>query len=329
VSRPPSVAAVDVGGTTMKGAVFTAAGDLVVARTVATFGPDGSALTGLLDLLHDLVDAADDAGLHPSAIGISSPGVVDAASGTIAYAANLGWRSLPLARLLEEEFAMPVAVEHDARSGAQAELTALSGADAEHAVFLPIGTGIGAAMITNGAVVRGATGAAGEVGHIPVVPGGEPCACGQLGCLEVYASAAGIRSRYLALGGTAARTTAELAGSLHSDPRAAAVWDEAVDALAAGIVSMTATLDPAVVVIGGGLGMAGDTLLLPLRRRVQQLLTWRQPPRLLPSAFGPHSSIVGVALLALDPPAGERRGFATRSGDCLSGTAHPVGVSPR
>ena len=80
------------------------------------------------------------------------------------------------------------------------------------------------------------------------------------------------------------------------------MWTEAVDALAAGIVSVTATLDPAVVVIGGGLGMAGDSLLLPLRRRVDLLLTWRASPRLVVSDFGPRSSIIGAALIALALP---------------------------
>ena len=174
MSAPSAVVAVDVGGTTLKGAVIADSGRLVAARTVPTFGPDGSALTGLVDLVRELIADAGDAGTRPGAIGISTPGIVESASGVVAYAANLGWRALHLRSILEAEFALPTTVEHDARSGAHAELTALSASDAANAVFLPIGTGIGAAMISDGAVVRGATGAAGEIGHIPVVPHGEP-----------------------------------------------------------------------------------------------------------------------------------------------------------
>ncbi len=203
----------------------------------------------------------------------------------------------------------------------------MSSTDGANAVFLPIGTGIGAALIAGGVAQRGATGAAGEVGHIPVIHGGELCSCGQRGCLEVYASAAKILERYQRLGGAAAQSTREVADSLTTDSTARQVWGDAVSALATGIVSLTATLDPAVIIIGGGLGMAGEILLTPLRTAVGEQLLWRPAPQLVSAAFGARSSIIGASLLGLDLSADARRDFALRADSELAG-ASPVSTDP-
>jgi glucokinase len=318
LSGQPAVIAVDVGGTTLKGAVFTDSGSLVASSAVPTFAADGAALTALIALVESLLSAAHAAHAQPRAIGIATPGLVNAHTGTVAFAANLGWRDIPLGPQLSERFSLPVVVDHDARAGALAEITALGATEQRDAVFLPIGTGIGAAVIANGAPVPGAIGAAGEVGHIPVVPDGEPCSCGSRGCLEVYASAHNIHQRYLRFGGRTAQSTQELVGLLAVDVTATRVWTDAVSALTTGIVSLTATLDPAVIILGGGLGMAGETLLAPLRAELIQRLTWRTPPRLVQSAFGAQSSVIGAGLLAaqLEPEA--RASFASRAAQTLA-----------
>lgn len=319
--------AVDVGGTTLKGAVFRASGALVCSRTVPTFGVDGSALASLLDLLYSLITTARSLGTDPRSVGISTPGLVNSATGVVGYSANLGWRDLAIADLIHSRFGLPASVEHDARAGAIAETTVMSSTDGANAVFLPIGTGIGAALIAGGVAQRGATGAAGEVGHIPVIHGGELCSCGQRGCLEVYASAAKILERYQRLGGAAAQSTREVADSLTTDSTARQVWGDAVSALATGIVSLTATLDPAVIIIGGGLGMAGEILLTPLRTAVGEQLLWRPAPQLVSAAFGARSSIIGASLLGLDLSADARRDFALRADSELAG-ASPVSTDP-
>jgi glucokinase len=310
VTRHGAVVAVDIGGTTLKGAAFLSSGALLTSRTVPTFGADGSALASVLDLLDLLITTSRAHGADPLCVGISTPGLVNSTTGVVGYSANLGWRDLAIADIIHSRFGVPATVEHDARAGAIAETTAMGETDGANTVFLPIGTGIGAAIMTGGVVQRGATGAAGEVGHVPVIAGGELCPCGQRGCLEVYASAANILVRYQRLGGTAAQTTRELATTLSTDALARQVWDEAVSALATGIVSLTATLDPAVIIIGGGLGLAGDVLLAPLRTAVDEQLLWRPAPQLVGAAFGERSSIIGAALLALDIDADGRRTFA-------------------
>ncbi len=260
----------------------------------------------------DRLAAAATAAGHPlTAIGLCTPGVVDAETGTVVVAVNLDWHDLPLAALLRDRYGVPVAVAHDARAAATAEIAArtAAGRDVAEMVFIPIGTGVSASLVVDGRLVVGAAGGAGEVGHVCVRPGGEPCSCGQRGCVEVYASARNIGRRYRAAGGTIDGATDEIVAAVDTDPVAAAVWADAIDALAAGIAILSAVLDPAVVVVGGGLGESGERLLAPLRTAVDARLGWRPAPRIEQSLAGAGAGLAGAALLArtaADPTAPPR-----------------------
>lgn len=293
-----AVLAVDVGGTTVKGAVFGSDGQVVVRGTVGTFDSGGGALGALLGLIESLRTGGESQGVVVGSIGVAVPGVVK--DGTVAYASNLDWNELPLREIVQERFELPVVVEHDARAAALAERALLRAAtpDLQDFVFVPIGTGISAAIISDGRFVRGSTGGAGEFGHQVVVPGGDICGCGQRGCVESYASAANILRRYRAAGGAGAGSTAEIADRLDADPIAQEVWAEAVHALAAGIAALTSLLDPQVVVIGGGLSAAGDRLLVPLRAETARVLTWRAIPSIVRAGVGVDAGLIGAALAA-------------------------------
>lgn len=303
-----AVVAVDVGGTTVKGMVRV--GDVVLDRAVVPTlgpvttgsgdGPGGPALAAVTAVVDRLAAAAAAAGHPLVAIGLCTPGVVDAETGTVVVAVNLDWHDLPLAQLLRDRYGVPVAVAHDARAAATAEIAArtAAGRDVAEMVFIPIGTGVSASLVVDGRLVVGAAGGAGEVGHVCVRPGGEPCTCGQHGCVEVYASARNIGRRYRAAGGTIDGATDEIVAAVDTDPVAAAVWADAVDALAAGIAILSAVLDPAVVVVGGGLGESGERLLAPLRTAVDARLGWRPAPRIEQSLAGAGAGLAGAALLA-------------------------------
>jgi glucokinase len=295
-----SALAVDIGGTTLKGAAFNTTGHIIARRTIGTFDVNGDPYAGVLALLRLLRDDVTSAGFTLTGIGLASPGLVDSTSGTITFAANLGWEALPLRERLEEAFGVPVHVGHDARVAALAERAAHSDAadDAfRHFIFIPIGTGVSAAVVTGGVLVEGFTGAAGEFGHMPVVPGGELCSCGQRGCIEAYASASNVYARYLTSGGVVATSARDVARTLGSDPIADRVWSDAIDALAVGITALTAVLDPAVIVIGGGVSAAGDALLVPLRAGVAERLGWRTPPRIIASSLTSQGGLIGAAIL--------------------------------
>lgn len=326
-----AVVAVDVGGTTVKGVVRV--GDVVLDRVVVpTFGPDqpsgasptdgpgrgdgGPALAAVVTVVDRLAEAAAGSGHPLAAIGLCTPGLVDSETGTVLVAVNLGWRDLPIAGLLRARYGVPVAVAHDARAAATAEIAArtAAGRDVDELVFIPIGTGVSASLVVDGRLVTGAAGGAGEVGHVCVRPGGEPCTCGQRGCVEAYASARNIRRRYREAGGTIDGATDEIVAAVDTDPVAAAVWADAVDALAAGVAMLAAVLDPAVVVVGGGLGESGERLLAPLRTAVDARLGWRPSPRIEQSLAGAGAGLAGAALLAETAAATTPAAAATSAG---------------
>ncbi len=236
------------------------------------------------------------------AAGVAVPGIVDDARGIAVYAANLGWRDVPLRALLSERLGgVPVALGHDVRTGGLAEGRIGAGRDADRFLFVPLGTGIAGAIGIEGRIEAGAHGSAGEIGHIVVRPGGPECGCGQRGCLEKLASAAAVGRAWAAACGDPEATAADAAKAVESgDERALAVWQDAVDALADGLVTSLTLLDPDTLIIGGGLAEAGDTLFEPLRAAVRARVTFQRLPLIVPAALGDAAGCLGAGLLAWD-----------------------------
>jgi glucokinase len=290
------VIAVDVGGTSMKGGLATRAGEVPVFEgrpTGREEGPD-AAVAHIRGFVSDL--AARGAALYgtpPAAVGLAVPGLVDEAHVTAVYSANIGWRSVPGSAFVGD-LAVPVALGHDVRTGGVAESVLGAGRHADDFLFLPIGTGIAGAMILRGAPYGGSQGWGGEIGHIPVWPDGEPCACGQRGCLETYASAASISRRHGA--GLPAEEVLRLA--LEGEAAAVRVWDEATEALGIALATYTLLLDPSLVVVGGGLAGSGEHLLAPVRTALAARLSFRPPPQVVTAALGVRAGMLGSAVLA-------------------------------
>ncbi|MCW3839558.1 ROK family protein [Micromonospora yasonensis] len=291
------VLAVDVGGTTIKGAVVDADGQFRHSLVVPSRADDDP-VEAVRALCRQLRDDAVALGPTPAAIGVVTPGLVDEVDGVVRYAANLRFRDVPLRALVGDDLGLPVAVGHDARAAGVAEAVAGAATGLDNFLLLPLGTGIAAAVVVHGAPVPGATCSAGEVGHMPVYPGGEPCSCGQRGCLEVYASAGGLARRYARLGGTPGLDSRAIADAVATDPVARAVWDDATQALGTALATLTLTLDPARIVLGGGLAEAGAQFLDPVRAALHAALAWRTPPPVLRSAFGAQAAQVGAAIMA-------------------------------
>ncbi|MER7404032.1 ROK family protein [Streptomyces sp. NPDC000070] len=298
------VIALDVGGTGMKAALAGPEGEpLHRARrpTGREHGPD-AVVAGILDFAAELrAYGAEHFGTPASAAGVAVPGIVDEARGIAAYAANLGWHDVPLRDLLAERLGVPVALGHDVRTGGLAEGRVGAGRGADRFLFVALGTGIAGAIGVDGRVEGGAHGFAGEIGHIVVRPGGSPCPCGQRGCLERFASAAAVTEAWAAASGDPDADAADCAKAVDSgDPKARAVWQEAVDALADGLVTALTLLDPRVLIIGGGLAEAGKTLFTPLREAIRRRITFQKQPSLVPAALGDGAGCLGAGLLAWD-----------------------------
>ncbi|MFB6506256.1 MULTISPECIES: ROK family protein [unclassified Streptomyces] len=299
------VIALDVGGTGMKAALVGADGTLLHEARRATDRKRGAdaVVESILSFASDLRAYGEEHfGESAVAAGVAVPGIVDADNGIAVYAANLGWRDVPMRQLLGERLGgLPVALGHDVRTGGLAEGRIGAGKDADRFLFVPLGTGIAGAIGIAGTIEAGAHGYAGEIGHIVVRPDGPDCGCGQRGCLETLASAAAVSRAWAVASGDPEADAADCAKAVESgDPAAEEVWRDAVDALAAGLVTALTLLDPSTLIIGGGLAEAGETLFTPLRAAVEERVTFQKLPHIVPAALGDTAGCLGAGLLAWD-----------------------------
>jgi glucokinase len=295
------VVAMDVGGTGMKCALVDASGTAVHTERHATGaqrGPDAVVAT-ILDVASGLADRARAGGDRVVAAGIAVPGVIDEVHGVAVWSANVGFRDVPLRQLMQQRLRVPATLGHDVRAGGLAEARLGAGQEFDHVLVVPIGTGIAAAHVVHGKAFAGAHGAAGEIGHIVVRPGGRPCGCGAFGCLEAEASASAIGKAYSARTGRPATAADVVRDAALGEPDAVAVWAEAIDALADGLRTGVTLYDPEVVVIGGGLAEAGDALIGPLDKALAGKLTFQYRPAMVRAALGDAAGCLGAALLAL------------------------------
>jgi len=293
-----TVIAIDVGGTGIKAGLVDDTGTLRHVERHPTGAARGAeaVLATILDIATGLAERADG---KAQAAGIVVPGVVDERHGIATWAANIGFREFPLRERLSTHLGLPAALGHDVRAGGVAEARLGAGRGYEHMIFMAIGTGIAGAHVVHGVSFAGAHGAAGEVGHLIVRPGGPKCGCGALGCLEAVASAAAIGRTYAERTGTGATAADVAARASAGEAAAQAVWAEAVDALADGLHATVTLNDPEVVVVGGGLAEAGDALLVPLDAALAGKLTFQRKPALVKAALGDEAGCLGAGLLAL------------------------------
>jgi len=301
-----AVVAVDIGGTSFKGAVVDDSGRTVLSLSVAAGASGAESIDLVVGLLHELRAAARTSGHDVVGVGVVTPGMVDAERGVVLFASTLGWTDVPLGPILSAELGVPVEIDHDVRTSGLAESLFGASAGVADSVLVAVGTGVAASITSGGHAVRGALTAAGELGHVPAVPGGEACTCGQHGCLEVYLSGAGVARRYAALGGLPGLDTAAVVARVGGvegvgtgvDAVADRVWADGVRALALGLTSLTLLVDPAVIVLAGGVSRAGSALVDPLRAELAAGLAWRAAPEVRLSELGTHGGRIGAAVLA-------------------------------
>ncbi len=273
-------AGIDLGGTKILVLIADAEGNVLgTARfpTLATQGPE-SVIERIVDAVHA---AAAEAQVKTSALvgaGVSAPGPIDTAEGVITDPPNLpGWHNVPLARILTERLGITVVLENDANCGAVGEHRFGAGRGYRHMLFVTISTGIGGGIIIDNELYEGASGAAGEVGHIGVSVDGPACGAGHVGCLEAFASGTAIAARareMIAAGGLP--RTARIAerepplsaksvqmASEQGEAEAGAIIARAGRYLGIGLASLINVFNPQAIVLGGGLTNMGDAILGP------------------------------------------------------------------
>jgi glucokinase len=309
------VIGVDLGGTKLLAGVVDA--ELNVHHRVFRHAREGKGPDQLLDALVAAVEEAREAaGGEVRAVGFGVPSLVDPSTGVANTTVHLPLRDVPLRDVMAERLGVPVAVDNDANAAMVAEHRHGAAGGTSTAALLTLGTGIGGGIVVDGAVVRGASGGAGEWGHMVIDADGPLCTCGNRGCLEMLVSGT-------ALGRAAQRAAEELPDSAFGralaagreisgmlatelahdgDPVARDVVASMGHYLGVGIGNVVNILNPDVVVVGGGVIAAGELLLAPARAVVAEraLAPSRDQVRILPTRFGDASGMIGAAVLAMD-----------------------------
>ena len=301
------VAAVDIGGTKIAGALVDAAGAIsrhVVADTRAT-RPADEVMAAVAQVV-DAVSAGPE-WERVAAIGIGSAGPVDISRGCVSPVNIPGWRDFPLVervRALPVVAGRPVVLGGDGVALAAAEHWLGAAQPYANALCMTVSTGVGGGLILGGEVYCGPTGNAGHIGHLSVAVDGEPCPCGGRGCVETMASGPAIARRAISDGwqpppaDRSAKAAADAARG--GEAAALAAFDRAARALAAGVAATAALVEIEAVVVGGGVAKAGDVLLEPLRRHLKEYaaLPFTSGLIVAPAQQGTDAGLIGAAHLA-------------------------------
>jgi glucokinase len=319
----PLLLGIDIGGTKLALAVGDDTGRLVAHRR-RPMAPTGDPIQDIAAIATDAHRLIRDHDVLPetlTCIGVSAPGPIDAATGRVVHPPNLpGWDDVPVARLIGEVLRRPVHLENDANAAALAEWRFGAGRGCSDLVYLTMSTGIGGGIILGGRLHRGATGKAGETGHVPIEWDGELCACGYRGCLEAYVGGVAwtrrlraqtpAGSRVAQLAGEPAQVQPEhvLRAAGEGDAFALAELERFNRYVARGIAAIAFVLAPERIVLGTIPTAAGEALCFePVRRMVAERV-WpglRAPLEIVPSTLGEEGPYRAALCAALEGAAAQ------------------------
>ena len=314
---------IDLGGTKIASGITDIHGRILSQASTATIA-ERSYKDVVRDMAFCAMKALEQAGStidDVGAIGIGIPGIADNTTGTVIFCTNLGWHNIPLREELQKYINKPVFIDNDATVAGLAESFAGVSRGASSSVFLTLGTGVGGGIFIGGKPWTGAHGVASELGHLTLELDGVPCTCGKDGCLERYCSATAL----IRMGREAVRLHPEslillragceekIDGKLvidcakDGDPTAMKVFDRYTRYLALGINTIISFIDPEVIVLGGGVSMAGRFLLDAVAEKIPRYLMFKNMPygRLELAVLGNSAGIIGAAMLGMVLKEGE------------------------
>jgi glucokinase len=307
---------VDVGGTKIAAGIVNPQGKILDEVRYPTPHSPKILIENIARAIKEVGDGREAGG-----VCLAVPGLIHASENKVVFSPNLhAIEGIPLKDELEPRIELPLTVENDGNAAAWGEFRFGVGSEADHLVFVTLGTGIGGGVITHGVLMRGAQGSGGELGHVTVQATGPRCACGNHGCLEALASGSALarRARELAIenpGSALGRlaTRRQILGedvtelARQGDQVALSVLEETGRWLGVGLAAFVNIFNPEVVAVGGGAMEAGELILEAARREV--ILRARPPSRDLAeiqvATLGPKSGVLGAAALARDPSSGE------------------------
>ncbi len=308
----------DVGGTGVQVGVVNELGEILCKGNMVTRTdiPVAEQIKAMADCALETLDRSGYTLNDVKSLGAGLPGVVDPRTNHIAFCPNLGWKDVDFAGEMRKHIDKPVFMDNDATVAGLAENVAGVSAGAHSSVFLTLGTGVGGGIVIGGKVWSGAHGVGSEIGHMVIELDGNPCNCGNRGCLERYCSATAINLAARAAvmqyqdsaimvkcEGNPANINAKMIfdAAKEGDELGLKLFADYVKALAHGIVSIINFLDPEVIALGGGVSKAGDFLLDAVREEVAKLVMYKTLPyaRIEIAKLGADAGIIGAAMLGL------------------------------
>lgn len=309
---------IDVGGTNVKIALVDDNGKIIYSNSVPTYAKMGYEYTvnNIKQAIKDLMKETNTTPSDIEGIGFDFPGQVDCKTGVVKLAPNIpGWVNVPIAQMIEDEFHIPTRIDNDVRCAALGELKFGAGRGCENFICITVGTGIGSGIVINGKVVRGATNAAGELGHIKLQMNGGPiCGCGDTGCLEAFASGPAIvamAQEYIKGGkSTKFREMAAVEGgeitpymvakaAEEGDPVAKRIFEIVGEYIGIGLTSVINLLNPERVIIGGGVAESGELLLGPIKKTIKEraMVVAGNAVEIVPAQLGNSAGVIGASML--------------------------------
>ena len=273
--RDQAVLALDIGGTKLAAGVVRATGEIISQAEVPTLVQDGpeQSIRRLLELGERVRQEAGNPPL--CAAGIACGGPLDTSTGRLLGPPNLpGWYAVPIVDIVAAHFSLPANLENDGNAGMLAEHRFGAARNVNNAAYITLSSGVGGGVMLDGDLFHGQDGNAFEIGHLSVKFDGLPCKCGNLGCLETYASGNQLAARaQAALAAGAASSLRQLskltgkdvvAAAAAGDPLAVRLWTDTTAAVGSAVTSITHLFNPELITIGGGVSQAGDQLLQPV-----------------------------------------------------------------
>ncbi|MFZ3588971.1 ROK family protein [Bacillus sp. DJP31] len=298
-----NVIGIDIGGTGIKGMVISndrTVLDMVEVETAIHKGRDGITAS-LMSVIERLLKKP-----NIDYIGVGTAGRVNAISGEVVYATdNLpDWQGTNIKEVIESKYRLPCVVENDANVALVGELWV--GESYQNAVMLTLGTGVGGANVMNGSLASGAHHQGGEWGHVILVPFGRPCNCGQLGCIEQYLSGSALLKEVNSVVKTPFQHGREIFEKCSNQKEEAInlVVNQYLDYLALACYNLSVSIDPEVVIIGGGVI---DSKIYWWDLFLEKLAKYQSPINVVPAVLGNKAGMYGAAKLAMD--AAKKRGI--------------------
>ena len=305
---------IDVGGTNVKIALVNDKGNILYSNSVPTRAEMGYEYTvnNIKQAIRDLITETGVTNIE--GIGFDFPGQIDYKNGIVRLAPNIpGWVNIPIAKIIEDEFKISTRIDNDVHCAALGELKFGAGQDCENFICMTVGTGIGSGIVINGKLVRGASNAAGELGHIKLqMHEGPLCGCGDYGCLEAFASGPSIvamaeeyisggkstKFREMASGGEITPYIVAEAAKL-GDPVAKRIFTKVGEYIGFGLASVVNLLNPEKIIIGGGVADAGDILIEPIKETIKKraMVVAGSAVEIVPAKLANTAGVIGASLL--------------------------------